>query len=66
MFCKQNQEIIDRLLRLKDSSIDNKKIASLLAKPDSQSTREDNELTVHIIEEIIQNGNNKELINNCN
>jgi hypothetical protein len=65
MICKDNQELIDNLPRLKvDRDNDNNKIASIMSKPDSQRTREDNEeLTVHIIEEIIQKGNNKDLIN---
>ena len=42
MFCKQTQEIIDRLLRLKDSPVDNNnKIASLISKPNR--TRKENE-----------------------
>jgi hypothetical protein len=52
MFWKQNQELIDRLLRLKDSSIDNNKIASLMSKPNRN--RKDNEtLCVSLINEIM-------------
>ena len=56
MFCKQTQNDIDALLRLKDSSNDNNKIAST-----TRQQRED--LTVSIIEEMIQKGENKSLIN---
>ena len=65
MICKDNQELKDNLLRLKvDGDNNNNKITSIMSKPDSQRTRKDNEeLTVHIIEEIIQKGNNKDLIN---
>ena len=56
MFCKQTQNDIDALLRLKDSSNDNNKIAST-----TRQERED--LTVSIIEEMIQKGENKGLIN---
>ncbi len=61
MFCKQTQEIIDRLLRLKDSPVDNNnKIASLISKPNR--TRKENEtLCVSLITQLMdqQNENNK-------
>jgi hypothetical protein len=54
-------------MRLKESSINddnNNKIASLMAKSNSQITREENEtLVLHIIDQLIQKGNNKDLIN---
>ena len=48
--CKHNEELKDNLLRLKvDGDNNNNKITSIMSKPDSQRTREDNEeLTVHI------------------
>ena len=61
MFCKQTQEIIDRLLRLKDSPVDNNnKIASLISKPNR--TRKENEtLCVSLITQLMDqhNENNK-------
>jgi hypothetical protein len=50
MFCKQTQEIIDRLLRLKDSP-DNK-IASLMSKP-NRNRKENETLCVSVINEIM-------------
>ena len=51
MFCKETQNTIDALLRLKTDD-DNNKIAS--------TTRQEREnLTVSIIEEMIQKGENK-------
>ena len=65
MICKQN--MMDTLLRFNIDNKDNannNKIASIMSKPDYQRTKEEkDELTVSIIEEMIQKGNNKELIN---
>jgi hypothetical protein len=42
----------------------NNKIASIMAKPDYLRTKEEKEdLTVSIIDQMIQEGNNKDLIN---
>ena len=57
MFCKQTQNTIDILLRLKIED-DNSRIAST-----STSRQERENLTISIIEEMIQKGENKELIN---
>ena len=57
MFCKQTQNTIDILLRLKIED-DNSRIAST-----STSRQERENLTVSIIEEMIQKGENKDLIN---
>ena len=57
MFCKETQNTIDALLRLKIED-DNSRIAST-----STSRQERENLTVSIIEEMIQKGENKGLIN---
>ena len=58
MICK----ILDTLSRFKDSSnYDyNSRIASLMAKPDNQRTKEENqELTISIIQEMVRKENNE-------
>ena len=57
MFCKQTQNTIDILLRLKIED-GNSRIAST-----STSRQERENLTISIIEEMIQKGENKDLIN---
>ena len=50
MICKQTQNTIDTLLRLKDSSnYDNNKIASIMSKSQDNRTKEENETVVLIL-----------------
>jgi hypothetical protein len=50
MICKQTQNTIDTLLRLKDSSnYDNNKIASIMSKSQDNRTKEGNETVVLIL-----------------
>ena len=63
MNCKSTQNTINTLLRFKDSSNYNynNRIASIMAKPNNQRTKEENqELTINIIEEMVQKGENNE------
>jgi hypothetical protein len=54
MICKDNQTMIDNLLRLKVDDNDNNKIASLMSKPNRN--RKDNEtLCVSLINELMDN-----------
>jgi hypothetical protein len=60
MICKQTQNTIDTLLRLKDSSDNNNKIASIMSKPDSQRTKEEKEdLCVHVLNQLMDKNKNK-------
>ena len=61
MICDQTQEIIDTLLRLKDSSNnDNNKIASIMAKPQDNRTKEEKEdLCVHVLNHLLDKNKNK-------
>ena len=56
MFCKQTQNTIDALLRLKTDDSNNK-----IASTTTRQERED--MTVSIIEEMVQKGENKDFIN---
>jgi hypothetical protein len=61
MICKQS--IVDTLLRLKDSFNEgnNNKIASLMANP-NRSKKDNENIVLQIIDQMMQNGNNKDLI----
>jgi hypothetical protein len=56
MFCKETQNTIDTLMRLKTDDNNNNRIAST-----TRQERED--MTVSIIEQMIQKGENKDFIN---
>ena len=62
MICKQS--IVDTLLRLKDlfNEGNNNKIAYLMANP-NRSKKDNENIVLQIIDQMIQKGNNKDLIN---
>ena len=64
MICKDNQKMIDTVLRLKSNDSDSNrsnKIASIMAKPDYQRTKEENqELTISIIQEMVRKETNRQ------
>ena len=62
MICKDNEQIIDNLLRLKvDNNGDNNKIASIMSKTHNDRTKEEREtLCVHVLNQLLdKNQNNK-------
>ena len=66
MICKDNQEMIDNLLRLKvdnDSDNDNNKIASIMSESHDNRIKKDNEtLCVSLINEIMDAHRNQNKI----
>ena len=62
MICKQS--IVDTLLRLKDlfNEGNNNKIAYLMANP-NRSKKDNENIVLQIIDQMIPKGNNKDLIN---
>ncbi len=63
MICKDNQELIDNLLRLKvdgDNDGDNNKIASIMSKSHNDRTKEEKEtLCVHVLNQLLDKDKNK-------
>ena len=55
MICNQTQEMIDTLLRLKDSSSnDDNKIASIMSKSHNDRTKEEKEdLCIHVLNQLL-------------
>ena len=60
MICKDNQSMIDTLLRLKTDNNDNNKIASIMSKSHNDRTKEEKEdLCVHVLNQLMDKKQNK-------
>ena len=60
MICKDNQSIINYLLKLKTDNNDNNKIASIMSKSHNDRTKEEKEdLCIHVLNQLLDKDKNK-------